>query len=106
MSSDSETLLNNDNTNLGNKSGKSIDHTESDFPSMGVDLLKRINFKVSLFIFLIGLFILSDIFIDKFLPVSYQDGTNCPNSSGTVVQLIILVICYIIVDLLVQGGIL
>jgi len=105
MSSDSETLLN-DNAKLGNKTGKNTESAESDFPSMGVDLLKRINFKVSLFLFLIGLFILSDIFIDKFLPVSYQDGTNCPNSSGTVVQLIVLVICYIIVDLLVQGGIL
>jgi hypothetical protein len=105
MSSDSETLLN-ENAKLGNKSSKNTEHTESDFPSMGVDLLKRINFKVSLFLFLFGLFILSDIFIDKFLPVSYQDGTNCPNSSGTVVQLIVLIICYIIVDLLVQGGIL
>ena len=50
--SDSETLTEdtdvlNCKTNTNNKS------TDSDFPSMGVDLLKKINFKVAFFMFLI-----------------------------------------------------
>jgi hypothetical protein len=81
------------------------EQNDGDFPSMGVDLIKRINFKVAFFIFILGLFIFSDIFIE-ILPTSYQDGTNCTNSYGTVVQMVILVILYIIIDLLNQSGIL
>jgi hypothetical protein len=82
------------------------DSHESDFPSMGVDLIKRINIKVAFFIFIIGLFVFSDVFIEKFLPIDYHDGTNEPNTSGTIVQLVVLVLCYIVIDLLSQGGVL
>lgn len=82
------------------------DNGNSDFPSMGVELFKKINFKVALFMFLIGLVILSDMFIEKFIPIEYQDGTNNPNTKGTFLQLLVMVISYIIVDLLVQGDIL
>jgi hypothetical protein len=79
---------------------------DSDFPSMGVDLIKRVNIKIAFFLLMIGLFIFSDIFIERFLPARYQDGTGTPNTSGTTVQLIILVLCYIVIDLLSQGGVL
>ena len=79
---------------------------DSDFPSMGVDLLKKINFKVAFFMFLIGLFIFSDIFIEKCLPKSCRDVTNSTNSYGTVVQMTILVLAYIVIDLLSQSGVL
>ena len=103
--SDSETLTEdtdvlNCKTNTNNKS------TDSDFPSMGVDLLKKINFKVAFFMFLIGLFIFSDIFIEKCLPKSSLDSTNSTNSYGTVVQMTILVLAYIVIDLLSQSGVL
>jgi len=77
----------------------------SDFPSMGVDLIKKINFKVALFIFLIGIIVLSDVFIEK-LPADYQDGTGNPNTKGAIAQLSVITVFYIIVDLLVQGNIL
>jgi hypothetical protein len=79
---------------------------DSDFPSMGVDLIKRVNIKIAFFLLMIGLFIFSDIFIEKFLYASYQDGTGTPNTTGTSVQLIMLVLCYIVLDLLSQGGVL
>lgn len=102
--SDSETL----SPDTEDKQIKKIDNSNanSDFPNMFVDLIKKVNVKVSIFLFILGIFIFSDIFIENFLPSSYQDGTNCPNSSGTVVQLVILVLAYIIIDLLCQGGIL
>jgi len=79
---------------------------DSDFPSMGVDLIKQVNIKIAFFLLMIGLFIFSDIFIERFLPATYQDGTGTPNTSGTTAQLIILILCYIVIDLLSQGGVL
>ena len=95
--SDTETLL--DNNEPKGSSEK------SDFPSMGVDLLKRVNIKIAFFLMLIGLFLFSDVFIEKVLPASYQDGANCPNSMGTMMQLLLLVLAYLVIDLLSQGGI-
>ena len=102
--SDTETLTDVDSVSPSTDSENCV--KDSDFPSMSVDLIKRVNFKVAFFLLMIGLFIFSDIFIEKFLPMDYQDGTNVPNTSGTTVQLIILVLCYIVLDLLNQGGLL
>jgi hypothetical protein len=78
---------------------------DSDFPSIGVDLLKKTNFKVAIFLFLIGIFIFSDVFIENCLPKKYRDG-NCATTQGTVMQLLMLVLCYLVIDLLVSGGLL
>jgi hypothetical protein len=94
------------NNTSSQKNTASAENECSDFPSMGVDLIKRINIKIAFFLLMIGLFLFSDIFIEKFLPMNYQDGTNVPNTMGTTVQLIILVLCYIVIDLLSQGGVL
>ena len=77
---------------------------ESDFPSMCVDLLKRVNIKIAFFLLLLGSVIFSDVFIEQ-MPDKYQDGL-CPNSTGTFIQLFTLVTGYIVIDLLSQGGIL
>lgn len=77
---------------------------QGDFPSMGMDLLKRVNVKISLFLLLIGFFIFSDVFINKLLPTNYHE-MGCPTNQGTMLQLTLLVLSYICIDLLVQGGI-
>jgi hypothetical protein len=97
--SDTETLLDNA------KNSDKYTGEKSDFPSMGIDLLKRVNIKVAFFLMLIGLFLFSDVFIEKVLPASYQDGANCPNSMGTMMQLLLLVLAYLVIDLLNQGGV-
>lgn len=74
-----------------------------DFPSMSMELIKRINFKVAFFILILGLYLFSDVFVEQLLPVDYHSA-GCANTKGTTVQLIILVLSYIIIDLLVQGG--
>ena len=72
-----------------------------DFPSMCMDLCKKINFKVGIFLFIIGIFLFSDTFIYTFLPKSMVDG-DCVNTKGTIVQLIIFIIFYFIIDLFSQ----
>ena len=107
--SDTETLLTDNKSKKKNKKhNKSKDCDElSDFPSMSVDLFKRINLKVAFFLTLMGIFLFSDVFIEKFLSNKYKDesGTTA-NTSGTAVQLTIFIIFYIVVDILIQGGIL
>lgn len=78
---------------------------ENDFPSMGVDLIKRVNFKVAFFLLLLGVFLFSDLFVENILSAKYRDA-DTPNTMGTTVQLVVFVLAYVIIDLLVQGGIL
>ena len=84
---------------------KKVEPTQNeDFPSIGIDLIKKINFKIAIFLFFIGLFIFSDVFIENFLPNNTIDGYSA-DSKGTMIQLLVLVLLYIAIDLLVQGGI-
>lgn len=95
---DTETLTN--NKKKGNKYNN--DEVSGDFPSIGIELLKKTNFKIAIFLFLIGLFIFSDVFIDNFLPKNNVDG-YCADSKGTMIQLLVFVLLYLVIDLLVQG---
>jgi hypothetical protein len=79
---------------------------DDDFPSMFVKLFSRINIKVAIFIFILGLFLFSDIFIKNILS-SFKGAVSdlgYPTTNGTVIQLIFLIIAYLIVDLLIQGN--
>ncbi len=106
--SDTETLTDYKSKKKHKKHRNSNDCDElSDFPSMSVDLFKRVNLKVAFFLTLMGIFLFSDVFIEKFLPNKYKDesGTTS-NTSGTAVQLTIFILFYIVVDILIQGCIL
>jgi hypothetical protein len=83
---------------------KISDSKDTDFPSICVNVVKKINFKISIFLFFIGMFVFSDIFIDNFLPKDNVDG-YCADTKGTVMQLITLVLAYIVIDLMVQSEI-
>lgn len=78
----------------------------NDFPSMAYDLCKGINIKVAFFLSLLSFIVLSDVFIENCIPNNekYKFG-NDVTSSGTAIQIICIIIGYIIIDLLVQGGI-
>jgi hypothetical protein len=80
------------------------DSKDMDFPSIGVNIIKKINFKISIFLFFIGMFIFSDVFIDNFLPKDNVDGF-CTDTKGTMIQLITLVLAYVVIDLMVQSEI-
>jgi hypothetical protein len=98
---DTETLT--ENITINNEK-VSDTKTQGDFPSMGADLLKMVNIKISLFLLLIGFFIFSDVFINNVLPKDYH-AMGCPTNQGTMVQLTLFVLSYICIDLLIQGGI-
>ncbi len=80
------------------------DHTSNDdFPSIFTDIFKSVNWKVAIFLYLICIFVNSDLFIDMFLNQNQIDG-DCPNTSGTMTQISTVVLAYIVVDMLVQGN--
>jgi hypothetical protein len=106
---DSETLLPDPDTGQTRCSQSVKGETTDDFPSMFVDVFKKVNFKIAFFIFIIGIFIFSDIFIENIIkPWSSDavDGADTPTSKGVFIQLIFLTLGYIGIDLLVQGGVL
>lgn len=89
------------------KSGKKRDKSPGDFPSLIGDLLTRINWKMSMFLFILFIIITSDIFIDKCLrkiPGSVENMTS--TNKGTVIQGIFLVIFFIIMDGILSSGVL
>ena len=97
----------NDSETLSDNKTKKVIPSESkdeDFPSMGVNLIKKINYKISIFLFFLGIIIFSDFFIENFLPKNAVDG-NCANTQGTMIQLMAFVVMYILIDLMTQGGI-
>ena len=100
---DYDTLDNTQDNNIPKE--KSYDR--DDFSSMTIDLFKKINFKVALFIFIIGIFIFSNTFIDLVIrPIPGTVNGYDETSKGTIIQLLFLSMAYIVLDLSVQGGIL
>lgn len=80
----------------------------TDLLSVSGGLLYNINWKVAIFIFIISIFIFSDLFAEGFLKnidSSFTDGTNTTNK-GTIAQILTLVASYIGMDLLVKYEIL
>jgi hypothetical protein len=89
-----------------NKKNKRTDVDEGDdFPSMATDMVRGINWKVALFIYILGIFVFSDIFIETFLTGfnGAVDG-DCPTTKGTMIQLTFIVVGYVLFDLLVKGA--
>lgn len=74
---------------------------KSDFVSMSSNLLFQINFKMGGILFLLGMIIMSHEFMDGFL--HHIDGAVdgvCATSKGTIIQLTVFVLCYLVLDLL------
>jgi hypothetical protein len=85
------------------KISKKID----DFPTMCADIINCINFKMCGFLFFIGIFIFSDIFMENILE-KLKNGLEAgvPTTKGTLVQISTLVLAYVVVDLLIQSSLL
>jgi hypothetical protein len=110
MSDDSESFGNsNRNRNRNRDKKKSCNgknsNSNSDFISMFSDLFNSINYKVAIFLFILGILIFSDVFIETFLtPISGAVDGDVPTTKGTTVQLLILTLGYIIIDLMISGN--
>lgn len=102
---DSETLEPVANGKKSNISFKS--ESRDDFPSIFMDLLKKIPIKKTIWLLLVGMLIFSDLFVIHVLS-NFSDTTdmNCANTKGTMIQLLALCISYMFIDILAEGGIL
>lgn len=81
--------------------------TKDDLIEATSDALYSLNFKHIIFMALIFLFIVSDVFIDRVL--SRIDGATInkeATTKGTFIQMFILVLMYILFDLLIKWGVL
>lgn len=90
-------MSNSDTLDGKNKSG-------DDFISMGSDLLRKVNWKIAVFIFIAGIFIFSDVFIANILTKCNDcENDGIASSKGTMVQLMFMSIFYILIDLMSAG---
>ena len=80
---------------------------KSDFVTISSDIFSNINIKLGLIMFLLGLFIYSDIFIDLFFSENSNtlDGET-PTTKGSIIQLTIFCLLLLVVDLLINYKIL
>lgn len=86
---------------------KPVKSKKSDFMSMTGGLITDINIKVAFLLFIIGVLIFSDVFIDGILRgIGGTVDDQCTTTKGTVIQLTLLSLAYIILDLVVKYGLL
>lgn len=78
----------------------------SDFPSMFMDLIKKINYKMIFFLSILCLFVFSDIFISLILTQIDGVDVDSPNNKGSIIQMMFIVVGYIILDLATQSDLL
>lgn len=79
---------------------------KTDLMNLSGGVISNINYKVGFLLFFIGMLLFSDIFIENALPATMHDGAGCPNTSGTVTQLTVFVLIYLVLDLLVKYDVL
>jgi len=79
------------------------DQNKTDLMKISGNLISNINYKLAFFMFVIGMFIFSDIFIDSVLSTmnGAVDG-DCPTTQGTIVQLIIFCLIMLFLDILIK----
>lgn len=79
------------------------DDNRTDFVNAGSNLVGSVNYKLAFFVFVMGMIIFSDLFIETIL-ANIQDTVDgeCATTKGTIIQLVLLCIGMIVVDLLIQ----
>jgi hypothetical protein len=79
------------------------DVTKSDFMKIGGNVFSNVPYKLTLFMFIVGMLIFSDLFIDGFLHgiPGAVDGEYA-NSKGTIIQLLLFCLALILLDLMIK----
>lgn len=77
--------------------------SKTDLMTVGGNIASKINYKLSIFMFIIGMFIFSDLFVESFLHgiPDAVDG-EYPTTKGTVVQLTVFCLVLLVLDLLIE----
>lgn len=79
------------------------DDEGNDFISLGRDLLAKIPFKKAAILSIFMILIFSTVFIHTVLSrIPNSVELNTPNTKGTLIQITVVVIIYIIIDVLVS----
>ena len=92
-----------DNCKSSNRNGKN--HNKSDFLKIGGNIASAINVKMALFLFFLSMILFSDVFIDGCLSrIDNATQGECTTTKGTMIQITLLVIGYLLLDLLIGGG--
>ena len=78
---------------------------KSDLINVGSGLLSNINYKLAFFMFILGMFLFSDLFIEQVLSNTpgAVDG-ECATSKGTMIQLLFYTVSLIILDLMIKSN--
>lgn len=106
MNKDFDTFSDKYSKNKTKNKQKKRNSDRDDFISIISDLFYSINYKVAIFLFILGILIFSDVFIESFLmSINGAVYADQATSKGTVIQLLALTFGYIIIDLLVSGEI-
>ena len=78
-----------------------------DFPSMLWSFLSNINWKLAIIMFIIGVIIFSDVFINMFIAkIPNTMNVNIVNSKGSVIQLLCYTLSLVLADSAIRGKIL
>ncbi len=84
---------------------KKNDHKKSDLMSISGSIISKINYKISIFLFIVGMILFSDVFINSVLSkIPNSVSGECTTTKGTVLQLTILCLFYLTADLFSQAG--
>ncbi len=89
-----------------NETKNKSSHRKSDFVEMLFSLAGNVNIKIAIFLFFIGMIIFSDLFINNVL-TKFNDSIygECTTTKGTIIQLLLFILAYLMLDLLSAGKI-
>jgi hypothetical protein len=81
----------------------SDDCKKTDLMKLSGEFISKINFKMGFLLFFVGMIIFSDIFINGVLS-NFNDCVSgeCTTTKGTMLQLTVLVLVYLVLDLVVK----
>jgi hypothetical protein len=89
------------NTGTSQSTRKKTDKT--DLMKISGGILSNINYKMAFLLFIIGIIIFSDVFIENIIqPFGDTVDAECTTTKGTMIQLSFLTIGYLILDLIVK----
>jgi hypothetical protein len=83
---------------------RDVKSNKSDLMKITTDVATSINYKLAFFMFIVGMLLFSDIFIDSVLS-KFSDAVvdECPTTKGTIIQLLIFSVVLIVLDLLIRS---
>ena len=76
---------------------------KSDFVKVSGNILSNVNLKLGFFLFVISMLIFSDLFVNNVMSGidGAVSGEYC-TSKGTIIQITILIVCFLVLDLVIK----